>query len=158
MLNSVNHHLAQPNPVHKQNTANQHSTDGSRFSLDSQRAEKSIQADKLATQAQTPAVQHSPAPTGQNQANEENKDIPSSKERLMQINQLILDARLGIDRRKIDELEKKMEAVRNDPDLTLEEKQQKLQAMQSEIERLLEEARKRTVEEEKRKAATMVAF
>lgn len=153
MLNSINHHLAQSNPAYKQNTANQHSTDGSRFTLDSQRAEKPAQAHKPENQAQTPAAQHSPASTGKNQANEENKDIPSSEERLTQLNQLILDARMGIDRRKIDELEQKMEAVRNDPDLTLEEKQEKLQALQSEIERLLEEARKRAVEEEKRKAA-----
>lgn len=156
MLNSVNHHIAQANSVQKQNMANKRSTVGNHFTLDGQRPEKSAQADRPTTQAQTPAVQHSPVSTIQNQVVEENKDILSSEKRLTQLNQLILDARMGIDRRKIDELEQKMEAIRNDPDLTLEEKRQKLQALQSEIERLLEEARKRAVEEEKRKAAAGV--
>ena len=74
-----------------------------------------------------------------------------SKNLLKEINQLILDARLGIDREKIKELEEKIEAVRNDDSLSPEQKSEKVQALQKQIEQLIEEARKRAVEEEKRK-------
>ncbi|NVK54138.1 MAG: hypothetical protein HWE26_00875 [Alteromonadaceae bacterium] len=71
---------------------------------------------------------------------------------LNEVHQLILAARLGIDREKIKELEKEMEAVRNDATLSAEQKAEKLQALQQEIEQLIEQARQRAVEEEKRKA------
>lgn len=72
---------------------------------------------------------------------------------LTELNQLLLDARIGLDREKLKEIEKKMEAVQNDPSLSPQEKTQKLQALQAEIERVIEEARRRAVEEEKRKSA-----
>lgn len=79
---------------------------------------------------------------------------PSSEhnERLAELNQMLLDARIGLDREKIEELEKEMEAVRRDTSLSPHEKTQKLQALQAEIERVIEEARRRAVEEEKRKS------
>ncbi|MCV2883729.1 hypothetical protein OE749_03305 [Aestuariibacter sp. AA17] len=72
------------------------------------------------------------------------------------INQLLIDARLGIDRKKLEELDDKMKEVENDDSLTPEQKQVKLQALQLQKERMLEEAQKRAVEEEKRKATLNV--
>ena len=80
-------------------------------------------------------------------------DSLSSTDTMRRINQLLLDARLGIDRRKLEEIEKEMAAVAHDSSLTAEQKQQKLAALQSQKEQLIEAARERAVEEEKRKAA-----
>lgn len=96
-----------------------------------------------------------PSPSGassdtRNTAQSQNEST-KSKSLLQEINQLILDARLGIDREKIKELEEKMEAISNDDSLSPEQKSEKIQALQREIEQLIEEARKRAVEEEKRK-------
>ena len=88
--------------------------------------------------------------SGGQSTNLESQDKPS--ERLEKLNQLLLDARIGLDREKIKALEKKMEAVLNDPSLTPKQKTLKLQALQSEIEQVIEEARRRAVEEEKRKS------
>ena len=85
-------------------------------------------------------------------ASEQSNDNQTST-RLAELNQLLLDARIGLDREKLKEIEKKMEAVQNDPSLSPQEKTQKLQALQAEIERVIEEARRRAVEEEKRKSA-----
>ena len=72
--------------------------------------------------------------------------------RQQQINQLLLDARLGIERHKIKELEEKMEAVRSDSTLSSMEKRDKLLALQASIEQLIKQAQQRTIEEEKRRA------
>ncbi|MDC8829850.1 hypothetical protein [Alteromonas gilva] len=89
---------------------------------------------------------------GDNTANEADEEAPHPNSLLNEVHQLILAARLGIDRQKIKELEKEMEAVRNDTTLSAEQKAEKLQALQQEIEQLIEKARERAVEEEKRKA------
>ena len=88
--------------------------------------------------------------SGERSTNPESQDKPN--QRLENLNQLLLDARMGVDREKIKEIEKKMEAVQNDPSLTPEQKTQMLQALQAEIEQVIEEARRRAVEEEKRKS------
>ncbi|WP_100640667.1 hypothetical protein [Alteromonas facilis] len=67
------------------------------------------------------------------------------------LTQLLWDARLGIDREKLEALEKEKQDVLNDESLSGEERQAKLTAIQSEIENLLEKARQRMGEDEKRR-------
>jgi hypothetical protein len=69
-----------------------------------------------------------------------------------QIRQLLLDSRIGIDRKKIEQIEEEMKRVEADTTLTQEEKQIKLAALKKEIENLIETAKNRSVELEKRKA------
>lgn len=107
--------------------------------------DQEIQPKQQSTEVNTNA-----SSSGGQSTNLESQDKPS--ERLEKLNQLLLDARIGLDREKIKALEKKMEAVLNDPSLTPKQKTLKLQALQSEIEQVIEEARRRAVEEEKRKS------
>lgn len=107
--------------------------------------DQEIQPKQQSTEVNTNATS-----SGGQSTNLESQDKPS--ERLEKLNQLLLDARIGLDREKIKALEEKMEAVLNDPSLTPKQKTLKLQALQSEIEQVIEEARRRAVEEEKRKS------
>lgn len=65
--------------------------------------------------------------------------------------QLILDARLNIDREKLEEIEAKMEAIANDPTLSEKQRKDMLAQLEKEKEDLLKEAKERTVEQEKQK-------
>ncbi|GLX76988.1 hypothetical protein tinsulaeT_03280 [Thalassotalea insulae] len=65
------------------------------------------------------------------------------------INQLILDARIGLDREKLDEIDQKMKEIENNPNLSPEEKQALLQALQAEKEELIKQASERVKEQEK---------
>tara|TARA_R110002153_G_scaffold10418_1_gene41136 strand:- start:11698 stop:12723 length:1026 start_codon:yes stop_codon:yes gene_type:complete len=69
-----------------------------------------------------------------------------------QMMQLLLDARMGIDRKKLEEIEEKIKAVENNPNLDSKQKKQLIKALQQQKEIILEEAEKRTVENEKRKS------
>lgn len=73
--------------------------------------------------------------------------------RLTVINQLLLDARLGLDREKLEEIDAEMEEIVNDPSLTSEEKKQQLLALQEQKEKLIQEAQKPEHEDKKRRAA-----
>ena len=83
----------------------------------------------------------------------QNTQQPSAQEQqLDKLNQLALDARFGVDREKLEELEQQMQAVENDPSLTNAQKQAKLQELMDSKTHIQEEALRRTVEDEKRKA------
>lgn len=80
--------------------------------------------------------------------------MPEDKQsRLAVINQLLLDARLGIDRDKLEEIDAKMREIENDPNLTDEEKKELLVMLQEQKEKLLQEAQKPNQEDKKRRAA-----
>lgn len=66
--------------------------------------------------------------------------------------QLLLDARMGIDREKLEEIEEKIQTIENNPDLSGKQKQQLIKALQQQKEVIFEEAQRRTVENEKRKS------
>ncbi|MEP1447421.1 MAG: hypothetical protein ABJK37_15060 [Paraglaciecola sp.] len=66
--------------------------------------------------------------------------------------QLLLDARMGIDREKLQEIEEKIQKIENNPDLSGKQKQQLIKALQQQKEAIFEEAQRRTVENEKRQA------
>ncbi len=68
------------------------------------------------------------------------------------INQLILDARIGLDREKLEEIEQKIKEVENNPNLSAKEKEQLLQALQAEKDELIEKAAQRMKEQEKQLA------
>lgn len=80
--------------------------------------------------------------------------MPEDKQsRLAVINQLLLDARLGIDRDKLEEIDAKMREIENDPNLTDEEKKELLVMLQEQKEKILQEAQKPDQEDKKRRAA-----
>lgn len=66
--------------------------------------------------------------------------------------QLLIDARMGIDREKLQEIEEKIKAIENDSNLSGKQKQTMIYALQQQKEAVFEEAQKRTVENEKRKS------
>ncbi|MFT6990012.1 MAG: hypothetical protein ACJASL_001989 [Paraglaciecola sp.] len=66
--------------------------------------------------------------------------------------QLLLDARMGIDREKLQEIDEKIEKIENNADLSGKHKQQLIKALLQQKEALFEEAQRRTVENEKRKS------
>lgn len=68
------------------------------------------------------------------------------------IMQLLIDARMGIDREKLNEIEERIQAVSNDDNLSGEQKKQLISMLEKHKEALLEEAQRNTVENEKRKA------
>lgn len=84
------------------------------------------------------------------QASDMPKDAAS---RLAVINQLILDGRLGVDREKLKEIDAKMEEIANDPNLTNEQKNEMLIALQEQKEKIIREAQKPEREEQKRREA-----
>lgn len=63
--------------------------------------------------------------------------------------QSILDARLGIDRERLKEIEAEIAAIAKNPALSAQEKQKAIEALEKEKESLLEDAQKRTAEKEK---------
>jgi hypothetical protein len=66
--------------------------------------------------------------------------------------QLLLDARLGIDREKLQEIEERIKEVENNANLTSKQKHKMIYALQQQKEAVFEEAQRRTVENEKRKS------
>ena len=85
-------------------------------------------------------------PVNNSQTDNVDSTAPTEQtERQRTINQLLLDARLGIDREKLKEIDEKMEDVKNDTSLTSDEMQKKLQALQAAKEALIKEAQERSV-------------
>ncbi len=90
----------------------------------------------------------------QRESSSSDTPMPGDKQsRLTVINQLLLDARLGLDREKLEEIDAKMEEIANDPSLTNEEKKELLLALQEQKEKLIQEAQKPDHEDKKRRAA-----
>jgi hypothetical protein len=66
--------------------------------------------------------------------------------------QLVLDARVGIDRRKLEQIEERIQAISADKHLSESQKNSKIAALEKYRDTLIEEAQQRSVEHEKRKA------
>ncbi|MGL1958641.1 MAG: hypothetical protein OCD00_15145 [Colwellia sp.] len=94
--------------------------------------------------------------TTQQSETEEEVLKPISKE-TAKLMELVLDARLGIDREKLKEIEDKIKAVENDDSLSNEEKHKLLQSLQFEKEQILHEAQQRMAENEKNKSVESIS-
>lgn len=84
------------------------------------------------------------------ESNTSGNEIPASTHD--HIKQLILDSRLGINRKKLEEIDARIEQIAQNDALSDEEKHQQIAALMQEKETLIEEAIQRTTEQEKRKA------
>jgi len=84
--------------------------------------------------------------------NPSKSDRPVSNDKVKELNNLLLYARLGVDKQKLDKIEEKMAEVENDPSLSKEQKYKMLQALEQQRQEVIEEAQRRTIEQEKRKA------
>lgn len=73
-------------------------------------------------------------------------------EKMKELFTLVLDARIGVDRAKLQEIEEKIEAIENDKNLSAEDKQKLLQQLEQEKAKYLEQVQQRFMENEKRKA------
>lgn len=83
----------------------------------------------------------------------ENRQVESDSDKThSKMMQLLLDARMGIDREKLEEIEEKIKIIESDSSLSGRQKQQMIMALQQQKEAVFEEAQKRTVENEKRKS------
>lgn len=78
--------------------------------------------------------------TTNDDAEAETPEVIRSKE----VMQLIIDARLGIDREKLERLEEEIQRIANDPDIPDELKQQLIQSLQEQKEAILEQAKRLT--------------
>lgn len=67
---------------------------------------------------------------------------PEQEEKPIDIMQLLLDARLGIDREKLEEIEEKIALILNDPNLSDELKQEMIESLEEQKEAILERAKK----------------
>ena len=63
-----------------------------------------------------------------------------------------------MDRAKLDELDEKMKEVENNPNLSPEEKQEQLAALQAEKDKIMEEAKRRTEEKQMANANNEQSF
>ena len=93
-------------------------------------------------------------PTSQNteseqQANVESESDSSPDSQLDSLMQLILDARMGLDRRKLDEIEEKIKAIENDSTLDPKTKKAMLEQLETQKQDVLDKARERIEQEEK---------
>ena len=94
-----------------------------------------------------------PTTQAMHSATEEKKPVvPETDAAYSNMMQLLLDARMGIDREKLQEIEEKIKAIENNADLSGKQKQQLIKTLQQQKEALFEEAQRRTVENEKRKS------
>lgn len=100
--------------------------------------------------AQTAA--NNTANTTNNTTEDNQPTVDETDSRYSNMMQLLLDARMGIDREKLQEIEEKIQNIENDPDLSGKQKQQLIKALQQQKEVIFEEAQRRTVENEKRKS------
>ena len=108
------------------------------------------------------SVMASPQPAANSTSNTTQSEVINDQEKQLvedesnttysQMMQLLLDARMGIDREKLKEIEEKITEIENDTNLSGQQKQQLINALQQQKEVIFEEAQKRTVENEKRKS------
>jgi hypothetical protein len=87
-----------------------------------------------------------------NQGEQTDSAVKQSKQTHADMMQLLLDARMGIDREKLEEIEEKIKTIENDASLSSKQKQTLIYALQKQKEVIFEEAQRRTVENEKRKS------
>ena len=76
------------------------------------------------------------------QAISTNSNTASAEIKNHDVMQLLLDARLGIDREKLEEIEEKIQKIANNPDIPDHEKQQLIQSLQEKKEAILAQARR----------------
>ena len=93
----------------------------------------------------------------QHESSTSEKSSSSHSEQTKDLFSLVLDARLGIDREKLSEIEDKMTAIESDNTLSSEQKQALLQQLQQEKEQYLKEVRERMVENEKNKLTEQIS-
>ncbi|MFC3093271.1 hypothetical protein DRW07_03495 [Alteromonas sediminis] len=105
----------------------------------------------LSQSAQSSFGNHSVA-EAQEPAKEAEHTTSKENEKIRELNTLLLYARLGIDKQKLDKIAEKMAEVENDPTLSKAQKYKKLQALEQQRLEIIEEAQRRTMEQEKRKA------
>lgn len=82
----------------------------------------------------------------------EQNSLQTAQDKTLDVIQLLLDAKLGLYRKKLEEIDEKIEAIRQDESLSAEEKQNQIDALEKQKEAILSEAQRRSVEQEKRKA------
>ena len=87
-----------------------------------------------------------------NRNEETERVVDESNQPYANMMQLLLDARIGIDREKLQEIEEKIKEVENNANLTSKQKHKMIYALQQQKEAVFEEAQRRTVENEKRKS------
>ncbi|WP_339724620.1 hypothetical protein [uncultured Paraglaciecola sp.] len=92
------------------------------------------------------------ANTANNITEEKQPTVDETDSNYSNMMQLLLDARMGIDREKLQEIEEKIQNIENNPDLSGKQKKQLIKALQQQKEVIFEEAQRRTVENEKRKS------
>lgn len=85
-----------------------------------------------------------PIPATTSEATNPPEPEQPTTERSREVMQLLLDARLGIDREKLERLEEEIQRITNDPDMPDELKHQLIQSLQEQKEAILEQARKLT--------------
>lgn len=93
-----------------------------------------------------------PAQAQGNQGEQTDSAVKQSNQTHADMMQLLLDARMGIDREKLEEIEEKIKTIENDASLSSTQKQTLIYALQKQKEVIFEEAQRRTVENEKRKS------
>ena len=80
--------------------------------------------------------------------NKENNDKLKEPDRLATMMQQVLDGKLGIDRKKLEEIEEKMEALANKEGELTDAEQSQLEMLQKQKEQLIKEGAKKLTEEE----------
>lgn len=80
--------------------------------------------------------------------NKENNDKLKEPDRLATLMQQVLDGKLGIDRKKLEEIEEKIEALANKEGELTDAEQSQLEMLQKQKEQLIKEGAKKLTEEE----------
>lgn len=116
-----------------------------KVSLSDGRPEPDMTYQHLAKSSKTPTSISQETVQNNKETNDpQNKEDPDRLDKLMQ---QVLDAKVGIDRKKLEEIEKKIEALLNkEGELTDAEKSQ-LEILQKQREQLIKEGAKKLIEE-----------
>ena len=80
--------------------------------------------------------------------NNEQKASLKEPDRLATMMQQVLDAKLGIDRKKLEEIEEKIEALANKKGKLTDAEKSQLEMLQKQKEQLIKEGSKKLIEEE----------
>ncbi|MCU4677009.1 DUF1542 domain-containing protein [Catenovulum sp. 2E275] len=83
-----------------------------------------------------------------NYSDKKSNKSPDSTSQTHEVLQLLLDAKLGINREKLKELDEKIAAISQDENLTAEQKQNLINALEKQKEAILEQAQQRLMEQE----------
>ncbi|NCP63527.1 MAG: hypothetical protein GW763_12290 [Paraglaciecola sp.] len=100
-----------------------------------------------------PKSANTPDSSSQFIASQGNEQSKTEKENVSaELIQLVLDARVGIDRRKLEQIEERIQAISADKNLSDSQRHDKIAALEKFRDTLIEEAQQRSVQHEKRKA------